>query len=126
MIPNPPQNYGLAAIGRVERFTVEILETSAGSHVLSIESDTWSFSFALNEHTPAEILAHLRGSGATGELRVGIFLGAPVLLIRDEEFSDRFFLRFFRDGDVLDFVLAADLLAQFTDAMAQAVHDLAS
>jgi hypothetical protein len=123
---NAPDHYGLLAIGRAGYFTVEILENSAAARLISIEADGWSFSFALGEHDPAEMLTHLRGQGTSPELKVGAFCGAPVMLIKDDEFSDRYFLRTFREGELLDFVFAADRLAQFTDALAQAVHDLGS
>jgi hypothetical protein len=124
--PNMPEHYGLAAIGKAGRFTVEILEGSAASRLMGIEAAGWSFTFTLNGPDLAEILAHLRGDCKASELRIGVFLGATVTLIRDDEFSDRYFLRTFKDGHVLDFVLAADQLVQFADAIAQALDDLAS
>jgi len=124
MTRNPLQQYGLVAIGRAGHLTVEVLENRAASRLLSIEADRWAFSFALGEHDPAKILTHLQGHSTSSELTVGEFCGVPVTLIRDDEFSDRYFLRAFRDGDLLEFVLAADDLAQFRDALAQAVHDL--
>ena len=121
-----PEHYGVLAIGRSGRFTVEILEARAGARLMSIEADGWSLTFALNEHRLADILTHLRGGGQSAKLQAGIFLGAPVILIRDNEFSDRYFLRAYKEGHLLEFVLAAEQLAQFTAAVAQACHDLAS
>lgn len=125
MTPNTPERFGLAAIGKAGHFTVEILEDRAASRLMSIEADGWSFSFALSERDPTVILTHLRGGSELSELRIGVFLGAPVILIRDDEFGDRYFLRTFKDGHVLDFVLVADQLSQFTDAVRQALDDLA-
>jgi hypothetical protein len=113
-------------MGTAGQFTVEILEDRAASRMLSIEADSWAFSFALGEHDPAKMLTHLRGHGLASEQHVGAFCGAPVMLIKDAEFSDRYFLRAVRDGDLLEFVLAAEGLAPLTDALAQAVHDLGS
>ena len=126
MTRNPLQQYGLVAMGTAGQFAVEILENRAASRLLSIEANDWSFSFSLGEHDPANMLAHLRGHGSSSELNVGAFCGAPVMLIKDNEFSDRYFLRAVSDGDLLEFVLSADGLVQFTDALAQAVHDLGS
>lgn len=126
MTRNPLQQYGLVAIGRAGHLTVEILENCAASRLLSIETDGWTFSFALGEHDPAEMLTHIRGHGTSSELKVGLFCGVPLMLIRDNEYSDRYFLRAFRDGDLLEFVLTGEPLAQFRDALAQVVHDLGS
>ncbi|HEX5222509.1 MAG TPA: hypothetical protein VFZ59_23340 [Verrucomicrobiae bacterium] len=92
--------------------------------MMSIETDTWSLSFTLGEHDLAEILAHLRGRDTASELKIGDFLDAPVRLIKDDEFNDRYFLRASKAGHVLEFVLGADQLAQFTNAMADALDDL--
>jgi hypothetical protein len=63
----------------------------------------------------------------TGQLIViGSFQGAPVSLIKDDEFADRFWLRASGAGQMVEVVLAADDLAEFTDAVAQAVQDLQS
>ena len=75
----------------------------------------------------ARILSFLRehtGLLVFSELVVGSFHGAPVRLIKDHEFADRFWIRAFGDGDMVEFVLAADDLNEFTDAVAQAVQDL--
>lgn len=123
---SPKPHYGLAAIGKAGRFTVEILEDGNACRLMSIETDSWSFSFALGEDDLARILTHLQGRREVAELRIGVFLGAPVVLIQDDEFSDRYFLRTFKDGHLLEFVLAADTLKQFTEAVTQAIEDLRS
>ncbi len=124
MTPNNPEHYSLVAIGTAGSFTVEILETRSGFRLMSIEADTWSFAFALGEQDVASILTHLRGGGNSSELEVGLFHGAPVKLIRDDEFSDRYFLRASKSGNIVDFLLGADRLVQFTNAMADALDDL--
>ena len=93
---------------------------------MSIEADTWSLLFTLGEHDLAGILTHLRGRDTSSELQIGEFLDAPVMLIRDDEFSDRYFLQTFKPGYRLHFVLGGDQLVQFTDAMADALDDLAN
>jgi len=51
---------------------------------------------------------------------------APVSLVKDDEFADRFWLRVYGDGPMAEFVLAADDLTEFTVAVAQVVQDLQS
>ena len=127
MTPNTPEQYGLAAIGKAGQFTVEVLETSAASYLMAIEAGSWSLSFALSsEDDLKKILTHLRGNCKSSKLSAGLFLGAPVILIKDDEFSERYFLGASKDGHVLDVVLAADGLAQFTGAVARALDDLSN
>jgi hypothetical protein len=128
----PPKHYGCAAVGSTSRFDVEIDEAldDPDDIQMSIRARGWSFRFALTRRDDvARILAFLRdqtGRVVFSELAVGSFHGAPVFLIKDNEFGDRFWLRAHGAGQVVDFVLAADDLADFTDAVAQAVHDLQS
>lgn len=126
MTPDTPESYGLAAIGKAGQFTLEILETRAGNRLMSIETDIWSLSFTLSELGLAGMLAHLRGRDTPSELKIGEFLDAPVTLIRDDEFSDRFFLQISKPDHVLHFVLGGDRLAQFTSAVADTLDDLAN
>ena len=131
MSPREAQHYGVAAIGSAGRFTVEILETTdnPATRLMSIEAGGWSLCFALAERGDAQALSFLRehaGQAVFSELVIGSFLGAPVVLIKDDEFPDRFYLRAFANGHLLEFVLTADALTEFTDAVAQVVHNLKS
>jgi len=49
-----------------------------------------------------------------------------VLLIKDSEFADRFWLRASGSGQGVELVLVGDDLIEFTDAVGQAVKDLRS
>ena len=129
MSPREVQHYGVAAIGSAGRFTVEIIETTdnPAARLMSIEAGGWSLCFALVERGDAQVLSFIRehtGRVVFSELAIGSFLGAPVVLIKDDEFPDRFYLRAYADGHLLEFVLVADALTEFTDAVAQAVHNL--
>jgi len=132
MSADPPKNYGLAAVGSTGRFDVEIDEVveDASQTQMSIHTPTWSFRFSLTERSiVARILSFLReqaGRLMFSEIVVGSFCDAPVRFIKDDEFGDRFFLRAHGEGQLVDFVLAADELREFTDAVAQAVQDLES
>jgi hypothetical protein len=124
MSPREAQHYGVAAIGSAGRFTVEILETTdnPNARLMSIEAGGWSLCFALAERGTAQVLSFLRvhaGRVVFSELAIGSFLGAPVILIKDDEFPDRFYLRVFANGHLLEFVLTADALTEFTEAVAQ-------
>jgi hypothetical protein len=132
MSPHPPKNYGAAAVGSTSRFDVEIDEALDDSNdtQMSISARGWSFRFALSARdNVTRMLSFLRehtGRLAFSELAVGSFHGAPVRLIKDSEFAGRFWLRAYRDGSMVEFVLAADDVTEFTDAVAQAVQDLQS
>jgi hypothetical protein len=52
---------------------------------------------------------------------VGSFLGTPVLLVKDDESPDRFFLRAFAGGQLVEFTLAGESSRSFSAAAAQAV-----
>jgi len=128
----PPKHYGATAVGRTSRFGVVIDEAIDDPNCvqMDITARGWSFRFSLSTRDDvSRILSFLRehtGSVVLSELVVGSFSDAPVLLIKDSEFADRFWLRAFRGDQMVEFVLAADDLTEFTDAVAQAVQDLES
>jgi hypothetical protein len=130
MSATPPEHYSTAGIGRTSRLAVEIDEAldDSGHVQMSINAPSWSFRFGLSSRDEvARILSFLRehaGRLEFSELVVGSFHGTPVRLIKDDEFADRFWIRSFADGLMVEFVLAADDLTEFTDAVAQAVADL--
>ncbi|SRR6266705_2021379 len=132
MSPDPPKNYGVAAVGSTSRFDVVIDEALDDSNdtQMSISARGWSFRFTLSARDAvAQILSFLRehtGRLVFSEVTVGSFNGARVLLIKDDEFADRFWLRVFGACQMVEFVLAAEDLTEFTDAVAQAVQDLQS
>ncbi len=132
MSTTPPKEYGAAAVGKTSRFDVVIDEAldDASDIQISISTRSWSFRFALSAREDvARMLSFQReytGRLVFSELAVGSFQGAPVRLIKDNEFADRFWLRAYGDGSMVEFVLAAEDLAEFTDAVAQAVQDLQS
>jgi hypothetical protein len=130
MSTNPPKGYGAAAVGKTSRFDVVIDEAleDASDIQMSISTRSWSFHFALSGRDDvARMLSFLReqtGRLVFSEIAVGSFHGARVLLIKDDEFAERFWLRAHGVGHMVEFVLAADDLLEFTDAVAQAVQDL--
>jgi len=132
MPDTPSKRYGVAAIGSAGRFDIEIDEAidSPSEIQMGIATAEWSFRFNLSARTEvARINSFLKeqaGKTVFSESVIGSFLGAPVFLIKDDEFADRFWLRASAAGQVVDFVLAGDDLAEFTDALVQAARQLQS
>lgn len=91
---------GLAGCGRSGEFDVAVDSIQAGDQKgwqLEIECRSWCFRFDLNGTGTvaalAEFLQMQNGQLKFGELELGMFHGAKVLIIKDDEFDDRFFLR---------------------------------
>jgi hypothetical protein len=131
MSPTPSKRYTAAAVGKTSRFDVEIDAALDDSDIrMSIATRSWTFRFALSTRNDvARMLSFVRehtGRAVFSELAIGSFHGAPVRLIKDDEFADRFWLRAHGDGQMVEFVLAADDLTEFTDAVAQVAQDLQS
>ena len=95
---------------------------------MSIDAEAWSFSFGLSNRSDVDhIMAFLRehkGRLAYSKLEVGSLFNVPVLLIKDDEFADRFFLRSAGKGQLVNFTFVADELEDLLDATAQAAQDL--
>src|SRR5687768_15927989 len=124
------KHYGLAAVGVTGDFNVDIDEAfdDANDVMMDVKTRKWSFRFQLSARAEvARILSFLReqtGRFVFSEIVVGSFQGAPVRLVKDSEFGDRFWLQAFGAAQKVEFTLVADDLAQFTHAVAQAVEDL--
>ena len=121
---------GAAAVGRAGQFEIEIDEPLDGGTplLMSIGTRGWQFRFELAECATASLLlTFLReqsGQLKFSELLVGSFQGSRVLLIKDNEFPDRFFLRAIGDKVTAEFTLLGNDLRDFTSAIEQAVEDL--
>jgi hypothetical protein len=130
MSSTSPKRYGAAAAGSTARFDVEIDEAldDASDLQISITARDWSFRFALSSRSDVtkalEFLREHTGRCVFSEISIGSFQGVPVLLVKDCEFADRFWLRGAGDGQLVEFTLAGDNLVEFTRVVAQAVQDL--
>jgi hypothetical protein len=72
----------------------------------------------LSQKTPA-------GSAANVTLTLGTSKSTPVALIRDDEFSDRYFLAVeTKSGPVVRLTVAGDDLTHLLDALRQVAEDL--
>jgi hypothetical protein len=132
MSGTPPKHYGLAGVGSAGHFDVEIDEAldDPNDVQMNISTPGWSFRFNVSARSDVpRMLSFLReqtGSLVFSELAIGSFSGGPVLLIKDSEFADRFWLRATGTGQMIEFVLAGRDLADFTEAVTKAVEDLES
>lgn len=68
----------------------------------------------------ADFLHQHMGRKVYSELVAGTFLGAGVRLIKDDEFSDRFFLRIAADGNLVDYRLESFVATDFEQALGEA------
>src|SRR4030095_9965044 len=125
----PKGHYGLAGLGRSGRVDVDVdEELDEPGHVqMTIDLPGWSFRFRLSARTQASrILGFVReqtGSLVFSEITIGSFVGAPVLLVKDREMADRFWLKAAKDGQIVEFMLAGEDVADLTEAVSQAVQD---
>ena len=113
--------WALEAVGRAGQVTVEVM-AGAGGRVLSIDAPGWALDFRLPVGGVAHVAAFLRtnaGRAEFAECVAGSFLGCPVWLINDAEFSDRLWLRVFSDGQLANFPLIGEVAGWFVTAFAE-------
>jgi hypothetical protein len=124
---SPPDNSGLAALGRAGAFTVEVFSRPDGSWSLSVESPGWCFEFPLaGRAVVGELAAFLRSYAGTprfAEILVGTLGGADVRVVKDDEFVDRFFIRAAHTGSLVEFTLAGQSAVEFVEAVAGAAAE---
>ena len=121
---------GLAAFGSCDGVDVsvdeEVLSTQS-RWLLSVQNRNWSLSFEmLNRNSFDQLLNFLRanvGKTAFAELLIGTALGSPVLIIKDGEYPDRFFLKAFGDGFFFEITLTGVETNSFVIAVEQAAED---
>ena len=120
-------SFGLAASGKAGGFTVEVLSRPTGGWSLSVESSLWCVEFELaTPGTVGELAAFLHShSGRAGfaERAVGMLGGLTVRVVKDDEFTDRFFLRAAGGGLLVEFTLAGGIEGDFAQAVAEAAAE---
>jgi hypothetical protein len=77
----------------------------------------------LEGHEAPEHL-HARSANNNGSLVLGKYPKTPVILIRDDEYSDRYFLVIGPDAALVRLSIAGKDLKALTEALRQAVEDL--
>ena len=121
--------FACEAFGKAGTFTVEVLRSSDGTLLMSIESPVWNFHFKLA--SPAalgELAGFLRSyvrRTEFAELVIGSFCGASVVIVKDDEFDDRVILRALCDGALVYFKMVGSATEDFVSAVAQAAEELA-
>jgi hypothetical protein len=118
MPENSKQSWGLAALGNSGQICVDVDEATSGPErwQLTLDCPNWHLRFDIIgpqavTHWLAFLNAH-DGMIETATLSLGTFLGSPVVIIKDDEFADRFFL-----------VVGGEQTAHFTFT-AEGVQDL--
>ena len=130
-----PATLGLLANGSCGRWTIDVDEATSGPDqwFMQIEGPSVYFDFQLPSPRIIERIHHfLRpqqpsggGSQSEGELAIGTGKSAPVRLLRDDEFDDRFFLVVgLSDGPVVRYTLAGDDVKCISAALEQVLEDL--
>ena len=119
---------GVAALGSDGGFTLEVLSRTAGGWLLSIESPGWCFAFDIAGPTAVsdldKFLRSSSGQTEFAELAVGSLGGVAVRFIKDDEFSDRLFIRVANGGFIVEFTIAGTTAVEFTNAVSAVVADL--
>lgn len=138
---NMPAQIGLIGIGTCGNWEVQIDETVAGLQkwYFQIEGPTVSFNIEIPSLTslpsiaaelskpkqdPPVITAHILEQH-TSSIPLGTLGGLPVLLLRDDEYSDRCTLLIDGNrGGTVRILIAGDDLQQFVSALSEAIDDL--
>jgi hypothetical protein len=113
--------WSLEASGCAGEVVVEVL-AGAGGRILSLETPSWSLDFQLPDGGLAELAAFVRayaGRAEFAECVAGSFFGQPVVLVKDDEFADRFWLRVCGNGQLAEFPLVGEVSGWFAAAIAE-------
>lgn len=113
------ESWSLEGIDRGGEVVVEILAGVDG-RALSIDTPGWSLVLRLPVARLGEVAEFLRahaGRAEFAECVAGLFLGRPVRLINDNEFSDRMWLRVGGGGEVANFPLIGETASSFVAAV---------
>jgi hypothetical protein len=136
---NDDESLGLMANGSSGQWEVAVDETTAGPDrwFVQIEGPTVYFSFEIpSPEVISEALEYFGGrsspkgplpsaSAEKGPLVIGQHRQTPVILVRDEEYKDRYFLKIGPEADpVMWFTVAGEDLKDIQEALRQAAEDL--
>jgi hypothetical protein len=118
---------GLAANGSAGPWYVDVDETTAGPQrwFVQVEGPSVDLSFEIASPAAVEDALNFLQRGSDPSLPLGGSRQAPVNLIRDDEYPDRFFVVVGTSPEpVVRFTLTGDDLANLIEALRQARDDL--
>jgi hypothetical protein len=124
-------SWGLAAFGRHGSIEVSLDEPVGhdGSWQLQISGKGWEFIFDLAGPDTARGLSAFVKDHADrkvfAEYRVGSFQTADVVIVKDSEFADRFWLRIRGGGQMAEVTIQDEDAVAFEKALEDLVSDLA-
>jgi hypothetical protein len=124
----PDVSQGDSARGRFREVRMDLDEVpESDAYLWTIHVTGWCFYFMVPTWDRVkETLAFFRshhGTQVLSTMVVGTFINAPVRLIKDSEFEDRFWLRTGQDGQMCDFTLCGDLVIAFMDQLSSIVAE---
>lgn len=124
------KTFGLAALGRVGSVSIEVDENLNDRNELqmSVTTREWVLRFTLGSRDNVSQMVTFFSDAPEprpcSELTVGSLLGAPMLLMRDQEYSDRFCLRSASDGNLVDIEFLNKNLRDFIAALVEVEQQL--
>jgi hypothetical protein len=125
----PKQHWGLLALGRSGQIEIDVDQTCVGKEMFTLEisSRSWSLRCQIRQPEVIRVMASFLAEGKRDTMTIGTLGGMPVLLRRDREFADRFFIVVASGGhgDRLQFTVAGDSeVSDLSTALLQAAADL--
>lgn len=125
-----PRSYAAAAVGKSRNFAVELDEAldDPDEMRLQLRTRAWFLELELaSRDTVNRMLAFFKeysGLAAHAEITIGFLHNVPLKLVKDDEFTDRFWLRTHADHQMVEFTVTSNELPGLTDALAQAAREL--
>ncbi len=119
-------NWGCAAVGRSGGVSVDANQTTLGETrwELDLGFPEFRLRFAIPSPDTVSRLHDFLATGDADELVIGMIASAPLTIIRDNEFDDRFFLMTSAADGALHWTIAGATLSDLIAALADAVSDL--
>jgi hypothetical protein len=136
---NDNEGFGLLANGSSGAWSVEVDETTKGPERWFVQIEGPSVCFSFEVSSPGMIskaldflgecsssrVPHAGFSAAKGWLVLGQRRDTPVILVRDGEYTDRYFLVIGEEEDaVVRFTIAGQDLKDIQEALRQATEDI--
>ena len=123
--------WGLAALGRHGSIEIDLDEPITGDRPwrLQIGGKDWQFAFDVaGAKTARDLSAFVKvhaGRNVFAEHHIGSFQAADVVLVKDSELADRFWLRIRGEGQMAEITIQAEDAVALGKALEDLVSDLA-